>query len=364
MEIFYISKFNSYPPLYGEQVHVYNVIKELVALGHKIYVCEYEQHPMAEKVSLNSLSSILTNLDAVYIRQTLSNDLDWTNRLVKISRNYKVIWELNLPKYESIFSINNLYNYKSKNIFGAVKKHIIRFKDLLKVHYSWYKKKKQARYVDGIVTVSNVLSKYLKSEFNLPVAVITNGANCNYLFNELTDKLDVLIAGSRLAWIDWDTPIQVVKAFANNKKVHFHIVDFQLDLNYKNVSYYKRMPQDELQKLIARVHVGFVLYKKYDWCPIGFYNSPLKLFEYMGNCKVVIASKMGQIKEVIKDKYNGLLVEPENYKDICEAIEFLLTYPNAYKEIAHNAYNTIKSYYSWKKAAQKTINFITNLKET
>ena len=36
--------------------------------------------------------------------------------------------------------------------------------------------------------------------------------------------------------------------------------------------------------------------------------SPMKLFEYMASGKAIVASSMGQIKDIIKDGENGLLV--------------------------------------------------------
>ncbi len=361
LKILYISKLNSYPPLYGEQVHVYNVVKELIRLGHDVYVCDYDEHPLAKKVARSKIDDLLPHLDVLYIRQTLSNELKWTDRFIKSPRKYKVVWELNLPKYERKFAIRHLYNYSSKSVLGDIKRKLSCILDLVGVDFLWNKRKRVAKRIDGIVTVSQPLADYLKGEFFLPVAMIPNGSDCNYSFVDLYDRLTVLISGSKLPWIDWETPIQVIEKFADNRDVLFHVVDHKMEHHFGNVICHDRMPQAELKTLIGKVHVGFVFYNRYDWCPIGFYNSPLKLFEYMGNCKVIIASDMGQISDVVKHRVNGLLVEPQNYMAVCDNIQFLLDNRDIYRDIAHSAYETVKNNYSWRGVAQKTVNFIKNL---
>lgn len=52
--------------------------------------------------------------------------------------------------------------------------------------------------------------------------------------------------------------------------------------------------------------------------------SPMKLFEYMASGKAIVASSMGQIKEVIQDGQNGLLVSAGDEKELANAINKLI----------------------------------------
>jgi glycosyltransferase involved in cell wall biosynthesis len=51
-----------------------------------------------------------------------------------------------------------------------------------------------------------------------------------------------------------------------------------------------------------------------------FFGSPTKLFEYMAMGKGIIASRLGQICEVLADGETALLVEPGNAQELSEAI--------------------------------------------
>ncbi|HYJ45355.1 MAG TPA: glycosyltransferase, partial [Pyrinomonadaceae bacterium] len=51
-----------------------------------------------------------------------------------------------------------------------------------------------------------------------------------------------------------------------------------------------------------------------------FFGSPTKLFEYMAMGKGIVASRLGQIGDVLQDEETALLVEPGNVRELSEAI--------------------------------------------
>ena len=52
----------------------------------------------------------------------------------------------------------------------------------------------------------------------------------------------------------------------------------------------------------------------------AFFGSPTKLFEYMAMGKGIVASRLGQIGDVLSDEETALLVEPANAPQLAEAI--------------------------------------------
>ncbi|SRR6266436_1032090 len=95
-----------------------------------------------------------------------------------------------------------------------------------------------------------------------------------------------------------------------------------------------------------------------------FFGSPTKLFEYMATGKGIIASRLGQIGEVLVDEKTALLVEPGNAHVLLEAIlrlsrsrELREHLGSAARQAAiakhtwkHNAQRVLDAYYSWSKS--------------
>jgi glycosyltransferase involved in cell wall biosynthesis len=83
-----------------------------------------------------------------------------------------------------------------------------------------------------------------------------------------------------------------------------------------------------------------------------FFNSPIKNFEYMGLKKPIVATAVGQQKEIFKDRWNALLVEEKNPEAIAEAIWELYRNPELAKTIATNAYQDGIAKHTWSHRAK------------
>src|SRR5215472_6465974 len=68
-----------------------------------------------------------------------------------------------------------------------------------------------------------------------------------------------------------------------------------------------------------------------------FYFSPLKLFEYMATGRAVVASRVGQVAEVVTDGVTGLLFEPGNVVDFVGCVRTLRDNPSLRIELGRNA---------------------------
>ena len=74
---------------------------------------------------------------------------------------------------------------------------------------------------------------------------------------------------------------------------------------------------------------------------------PKALLEAMASGLPAIASNISGINEVIKNHYNGLLVQPQNPQQLAEAITYLLSNPTLIKKLGANARKSIIRKYSW-----------------
>ncbi len=80
------------------------------------------------------------------------------------------------------------------------------------------------------------------------------------------------------------------------------------------------VPHAEVPGYLASFDIAVAPYRKVEL----FYNSPMKLYEYLAMGKPVIASRMGQSAELIKDGENGLLYEPDDADGMLNLLSLLI----------------------------------------
>ncbi len=84
-----------------------------------------------------------------------------------------------------------------------------------------------------------------------------------------------------------------------------------------------------------------------------FFGSPTKLFEYLAMQKAVIASRLGQIAEVIIDRENGLLVTANDSRELAEAIDRLAQDEALRLRLGKAARQTVTANFTWRDNATR-----------
>ncbi|MGH2538637.1 MAG: glycosyltransferase family 4 protein, partial [Candidatus Promineifilaceae bacterium] len=102
--------------------------------------------------------------------------------------------------------------------------------------------------------------------------------------------------------------------------------------------------QSRVPELLAAADVAVLPYPQ---LPKELWFSPLKLYEYMGAGKAIVASRSGQIAEVIEDGQNGVLVAPGDVPALAQAIARLLRDPAERDKLGANARQTALERHSW-----------------
>jgi glycosyltransferase involved in cell wall biosynthesis len=106
------------------------------------------------------------------------------------------------------------------------------------------------------------------------------------------------------------------------------------------------VPPDQIPGLLERMDVATAPYPSLE----NFYFSPLKLLEYMAAGRAIVASRIGQIAELIDHETNGLLVTPDCPRSLHEALERLRNDTQLPMRLGHAAQQTVAAGYTWRHA--------------
>ena len=84
--------------------------------------------------------------------------------------------------------------------------------------------------------------------------------------------------------------------------------------------------------------------------------SPMKIFEYMAYKKPIVASDLPMIREILVNRVNGMLCDPEDVNSWADTIK-LLTFDSALSQrLSQKANADFKSLYTWQSRAKLAIN--------
>lgn len=108
---------------------------------------------------------------------------------------------------------------------------------------------------------------------------------------------------------------------------------------------------EELPSLLAAMDVAVAPYPEID----GFYFSPLKIFEYMAAGRAVVASDIGQIRDIVTSDHNGVLFQPGNVEHMADCIIRLLDDDAFRQRVGEQAAASMQSR-SWNQNAHMVCN--------
>ncbi|HEY0729441.1 MAG TPA: glycosyltransferase, partial [Pyrinomonadaceae bacterium] len=86
-----------------------------------------------------------------------------------------------------------------------------------------------------------------------------------------------------------------------------------------------------------------------------FFGSPTKIFEYMAMGKAIVASRLGQIGEVLSDEETALLVEPGNINELAAALVRVAESSELRKRLGPNAREAAVQNHTWGHNARRVL---------
>ena len=346
-----------YPPKAGGNVHAYQIVKQLTRLGHQVSTIFYDtEDPLLKVYHRRDFMRFIRDLDVLYVRAHGKFDKEiYTLFKLLRGRNLPVVWEINAPLEEGI-----LLGKSSKDLSVAN-----------------FKRRCLAKLVSGAVCVSEELKTYAMNDLGIKnIKMIPNGSDTELFSPQKRDPniykgyekyLKVVWAGTaHFGWHGVDSIFKIAdEVYKEAKDVVFILIGAVRDIRlpeggYKNVIILDQKNYLDLPPYLASADLGLCFYHDEEF-GVKFYRSPLKLFDYMASGLPVIASKIGQIEQVIEHQKNGLLVEKNSNEDIVGHILKLKDDFKARSEMGMEARKTVEEYYNWERVGKETEGFFRTL---
>ncbi len=227
---------------------------------------------------------------------------------------------------------------------------------------------------DAVITQSNQLTDYY---VNLGIQrekihMITNAANIQKYKNmepnldfrakyKLKDKIVIGWVGAGVGW----TGIEVLNKTMHQLMKEYPSVTFLMIGSQENMDFFREhfhkdgdadrfilagfVPHEDIPKYLSCMDIVLAPYPKFDF----FYASSMKLFEYMAAGKAIVATRVGQIAEVIKEGENGYLFDPEIPGELYQKVSKLVSSEKLRKRLGQSARIDSQREWNWDRVAEK-----------
>lgn len=284
--------YTFYPVTGGASVHGYNLAKELQKQGYELFKINGDPDPFTRRLKnpVTGVFWILANCDIIYIRMDYFVNLRNLVSILTLFSGKKMIVELNNPSDEL-------------HLFGRGETYI-RFTDRVI--------SKILRRADAVITVSEPLRRFCEEALHLEnVHVIENGGE---MFDEtpegVSDEVKSRIKEIKKRYsktVVWSgsannmQDLEKLEAIADSQKNRSAVICIikeeqekgEVPPSKENMFVFKNLPREDVKYIISNSDIGLALYKEYPWSRWGFYNSSLKIFEYLNNGLLTITNTEG-----------------------------------------------------------------------
>lgn len=236
------------------------------------------------------------------------------------------------------------------------------------------------RAADAVMTVSNELRRYVIDNVGLEpdrVTTVPNGVEID-LFSKACDRKaarqearvpeDAVVFGFVGSLKQWHGIDVLLRAFGEvlnrTRNVHLLIIGEGRTVQSlqataeehgvsEHVTWLGGVDHKTVARLLAAVDVAVAPYLPLD----TFYFSPLKLYEYMAAGLCTIASRAGQIAEIIEDGHNGLLATAGDAGSLAAAMIRVAGDAGLRSRLGAQAQRSVQ-HCSWNQTAERIVEIV------
>lgn len=364
-----------FPHLGGVERYVYNMAKELIKRGYKVYIITS---------SVDGEKDIDMYEDIHIIRLPSISMMSGRMPVLKNNRKTKQLMD-NLCKQEKIdFVVVNTRFYRL-SIYGMkfAKKHQIpvitiehgsayltfnnKFLDIAERVYEKFITQIGKKYCKDYYAVSEYSRKWLK-EFHIDgKGVLYNSINpddyhMSELTGELKEKLSPIENGVSIAYTGRLIPEKgvnvLIEAFEELRKKYEHIYLILmgegplesdiLNAHDDHIIYLGRQSNKDVINILNKVDV-FCLPSRSE----GFSTSVLEAA--LAKCCIITTKRGGSVELINDDRY-GIIIEDNRLYFVKEALERVINDTNYRKTSANNVYKRVIENFTWKQCVDELEN--------
>lgn len=286
-------------------------------------------------------------------------------RKILVQNSIDIVYVINQPM-TSFWAVLAGFGNKIKTIVVSHNTFVLKSDWKLYIYFVVFK------LANRIVTVSAIQKKQIIDEYGshiAPISIIPNGIDFLKFrvkkthFNE-SDGLCCIGMVARLEFVKGvDVFLDAAHIVINSgKMVKFLIVGGgSKSAELKKQS--KRLGIDDFVSFLGERNDIPELVQQMDISVLSSRTEamPMAILEYMVSKKAVIASDVGGVKEIIKDRVNGILVEPDKPQELANAMIDLIENPDLRNELALSGYESVRANYSIESTVANTQVLFENL---
>lgn len=354
-------------PVFGQKgasVHVQEVIRALLKRGAKvdlfalrlggdcpsdlrqINVHTFPELPKGDAANREGLALSLNQLlrlklesekfDLIYERYSL-----WSHAAIDVANALKIpsILEVNAPLIEEQKQHRELHDLETAEMVAA----------------------RVFSTASTVICVSKQVAEYVKRYPNTKshVHVLPNGVNVSRFKASSSGRsrheFTIGFLGTLKPWHGVETLLESFRQFhrrypksrllivgdgPEREKLEAIIASYQLS---SAVTFTGAVSPEAVPELLSKMNVAVAPYPVLE----NFYFSPLKILEYMAAGVPVVASRVGQISELIDDGTSGLLYSPGDINALTLALFDIFHKPALAENLACAARQKAEKHYSW-----------------
>ena len=225
---------------------------------------------------------------------------------------------------------------------------------------------------DWIVTVSSAVLQYVleTSHRTQPTLLMPNGVDLD-LFRSVQGtpedgSFTIGFVGSLKPWHGVEVLFEAFRLLASESDVYRLLVVGDGPLGswiQKFVGHYGLnskvtcvggVEKRRIPELLSQMQVAVAPYPRLD----NFYFSPLKIFEYMAAGRAIVASRIGQLADILRDEETALFAEAGSITDLVEKVRRLRMEPGIRLFLGRSAKAEAVRKHGWSNRVQDLIDAI------